>query len=136
MPSLLSPRLILEQDWCRRPTMNGTPGGQRKPFDAWDTVHDRLATFRALEENWDGQGARAPSGELLDSALALTTLLRDRGVEAPSGAAPGPMGTVLLVWQGKDGTYCEVEVERPFYAEVMLVEPGKPARHWVLPEPA
>jgi hypothetical protein len=37
------------------------------------------------------------------------------------------------VWHAPDGTYCEVEIDRPLHAEVMVIEPGKPARFWTLP---
>ena len=60
-------------------------------------------------------------------------VLDGSGVEPPSAVAPGLDGSVNFEWHAPDGTFCEVEVLRPFYAEVMLIEPGQPARHWTLP---
>jgi hypothetical protein len=135
MLTLLAPGTIPGDAW-RQPLQekNGPPQGTSMVPNGWKETVNKLSTFRNLEEDWDGQGANAPSGELVDSACALAALFQERGLDPPTAVAPGPGGTVLFVWQEKNGTYCEVEVERPFHAEVMLIEPGQPARHWVLPD--
>ena len=61
-------------------------------------------------------------------------MLHQRGVEVPSRVVPGLEGSVVFEWQFPDGGHGEIEVVRPFLAEVMLLEPGKPARHWTLPD--
>lgn len=86
-----------------------------------------------MGDDWDGCGAKAPSHELLASAVGLAHLFRDQGVPAPSRIVPGLDGIVLFEWQFPDGTYAEVEIVRPLFAEVMVIEPGKPAKHWTLP---
>jgi hypothetical protein len=83
--------------------------------------------------NWDGQGARAPSYDMLASAIGLAYTLYQQGVDPPNCVIPGVDGTVTFEWHDPDGTYTEVEIVRPLYAEVMMIEPGKPARHWTLP---
>ena len=98
-----------------------------------DTRFDRIAQFQNLGDDWDGCGAKAPSYELLVSAVGLACVFRDQGVPAPSRVVPGLNATVLVEWQFQDGGYAEVEVTRPFFAEVMLIEPGEPAVHWTLP---
>ena len=100
----------------------------------WDKVMRELEAMRELEDDWDGLGARGPTAEIIDSAIGLAHLLHGRSMDAPTRVVPGPEGTVILEWQDPDGSYSEVEVVRPFYAEVMAIEPGKPARHWVLPD--
>jgi hypothetical protein len=46
---------------------------------------------------------------------------------------PGVDGSVALEWQFPEGTYAEVQIVRPLHAEVMVIEPGQPAKHWTLP---
>jgi hypothetical protein len=86
-----------------------------------------------LDDDWDGLGAKAPSHELVASAVGLAHLLNERGVNPPQRVVAGIEGSVIFEWQLPDGTHEEVEIVRPLYAEVMLVEPGQPARHWTLP---
>jgi hypothetical protein len=137
---------IVEMSWLQRAgQMNGTTkasarldagcggGNEAAPAGAWEPTVAQLVALQHLGDDWDGQGARAPSRDLLAAAVALAYLLNERGVDAPSSVGPGPDGSVSFEWQRPDGTFCEVEVVRPFYAEVMLIEPGKPARHWTFP---
>jgi hypothetical protein len=98
--------------------------------DSWGTRLSELRALRGLEDDWDGQGAKAPPVELVDSALELALLLRRRGVNAPCRVVPGVNGAVILEWQG-GGAYCEIEVVRPYHAEAMRMVPGRPAEHWV-----
>jgi hypothetical protein len=99
--------------------------------DAWEArIHD-LLKIRSLEDDWDGAGAVAPPPDLVDSAIILAQILRDRGYDAPSRIVPGVNGTVLFEWQ-HDGIYEELEVTEPLLAEVMQIVPGQPAEHWIL----
>jgi hypothetical protein len=138
MLSLVCPRNVTERDWRGQAQLgtgrNGAGNDRGLVTESWKRILDRLSSFRSLENDWDGQGACPPSSELLESASALAALLRERGLAAPAAVAPGPAGTILFVWQEKDGAYCEVDIERPFWAEVMLVEPGAKACHWTLPD--
>lgn len=120
----------------RRTSTAGPPieyGAAGPPADRWQKIIEEIIAMQRFGNDWDGQGALAPSPELLESALGLVNLLRINGVEAPAAAVPGVDGSVTLVWNSADGTYCEVEIDRPVHAEVMLIEPGLPAKHWTLP---
>jgi len=99
----------------------------------WEPTVQALVEFQHLGDNWDGQGAVAPSYEQLESAIGLAYTLYQQGVNPPSRVVPGPQGSVIFEWQDPDGTYTEIEQVRPFYAEVLLIEPGQPAKHWTLP---
>jgi hypothetical protein len=99
----------------------------------WEPTVQKLGTFHHLGEKWDGLEAVAPAADLLASATGLACLLKDRGVEAPQRVVPGLEGTVIFEWQFADGTHAEIEIVRPLYAEVMIIEPGKPAKHWTIP---
>jgi hypothetical protein len=99
----------------------------------WEPAVVKMVEFQHLGDDWDGQGALAPSHELLASAIGLAYTLKDQGADPPHCVVAGVEGTVTLEWHDPDGTYTEVEIVRPLYAEVMMIEPGQPARHWTLP---
>lgn len=100
---------------------------------AWEPCLQKLCDFQRLGDDWDGAGAKAPSGNVLASAVGLAYVFLERGVAAPSRVVPGIEGSVLFEWQFPDGGYAEVEVTAPFFAEVMYIEQGKPPKHWTLP---
>jgi hypothetical protein len=99
----------------------------------WEAAVKSVVEFQHLGENWDGLQARPPSRELLESAIGLAHLLNERGVDPPSSVVPGLEGSVLFEWQFPDGTYAEIEVDRPLHAEAMMIKPGQDAEHWTLP---
>jgi len=133
---------IPKEDWlCQvseRCAVSASPAqhaAQESVEDArpWEPAIRKLVEFQCLGDDWDGFGAPAPSRELLESGIGLAGLLFKKGVHPPHRVVPGLEGSVNLEWQDPDGTIAEVEIDRPFHAEVMLIEPGQPARHWTLP---
>ncbi len=136
MPVLDYP--ISKEVWLQEVSArNGAPvAGEGRPLPeagAWEPAVQKIIGFQHLGDDWDGLGAKAPSRELLESAIGLAYVLSEKGTEPPSRVVPGLDGTVIFEWQFKDGTYGEIEIERPFYAEVMMIPPGQPAKHWTLP---
>jgi hypothetical protein len=133
---------VEEKDW-RQETLqaNGLPERRLDPSDPdstmdaglWEAAVCKIVGFQHLGDDWDGLGAKAPTRDLLASAIGLAYLLSEDGVAAPRAIVAGVDGSVTFEWQEPDGTYAEVEVVRPLYAEVMLIEPGKAAKHWTLP---
>jgi len=129
---------IPEQDWldqAGRASFNGadTDDGTSDLYAAqWRKIVHEINSFRNLGENWDGLGARMPSNELLDSAIGLVRLWHSRDLLPPIRVLPGTAGTVVFEWQGDGGAYGEVEIDRPFHADVMLVQAGQPTKHWEL----
>ena len=104
-----------------------------KDAGPWAPCVQEIGRFEHLGDNWDGAGAKAPSDELLNSAFGHAAIFHFQGMPAPSRVVPGLAGTVIFEWQLPDGGYAEVEIVRPLFAEVMLIEPGQPAKHWTLP---
>jgi hypothetical protein len=100
---------------------------------SWEPAVQSIVEYQHLGDNWDGFGAKAPSRELLASAVGLAYLLHEKRMVPPDRVAPGVAGSVILEWQFPDGTYADVEIVEPLYAEVMVIEPGDPAKHWALP---
>jgi hypothetical protein len=135
---------IPAQDWLEqadRRHKNGAVGQNRaaeKVEDSdsmqWQKILQEIDGFRKLGDDWDGLGASAPSDELLDSAIGLARLYWGRGMVPPVRVLPGTAGTVVFEWQDDVGDYGEVEIDRPFHAEVMLARRGKPTTHWELPD--
>lgn len=145
MPMLLD-RHIPKADWLREagerngapkaPTQpRGVDGEQEVGSDAgpWQPTVKKIVEFQHLGDDWDGQGAQAPSFDLVASAVGLAYLLHQQGVDPPNCVVPGVEGAVVFEWHFPDGTYSEIEIDQPLHAEVMLIEPGKPAQHWTLP---
>lgn len=99
--------------------------------DTWRLRMEELLALRTLEEDWDGQGAKAPSVDLVDSALHLAERLRQQGIDAPCRIVPGVNGTVIFEWQ-QDGIYREMEVTRPGHAEIMEMSADRTPKHWTV----
>lgn len=97
----------------------------RQPDD-WHQRIDDLLDIRRMENDWDGLGAPAPAPTLVDSALLLAQILHQEGVAPPCRIVAGLTGTVLFEWQYANGSYFELEVIRPQYAEWMQMLPGEP----------
>ncbi len=107
--------------------VNATPDAEQAR--RWEMSIDRLLAIRQLEDDWDGQGTPAPPVEVVDSALVLALLLRQEGIEAPTGVVQGVNSDVAFDWQSPDGKYVEVEVTGPYTADVFIGLPGQPLKH-------
>src|SRR5262249_52871239 len=55
----------------------------------WQSTIQKIISFQDLEEDWDDNGAKAPSRELLDSAVALACAFCRTGMEPPSRVVSG-----------------------------------------------
>src|SRR5437588_11678490 len=120
MPVLHRP--IQKKDWVREMgERNGFPALPEdlapKPVRSaglWEPAVQKIVEFQHLGDDWDGPGTKAPSRELLESAIGLAYVFYQNGVPPPQRVAPGVDGSVLFEWQDPDGTYTEVETVRPF----------------------
>jgi hypothetical protein len=131
-------RRIQRQDWAEEMChCNGIAKelgeANVKSAGAWDWALQEIIGLRELRDDWDGFGAEAPSEQVRESAIGLAHFLSKDGVDPPHRVAPGVCGSVIFEWQEPDGTYAIVEIDQPLHAEVMVIEPGKPARQWTLP---
>lgn len=104
--------------------------GMARP-DAWNQCLADLLAIRAFDDDWDGQSAKAPSADLVDSAVQLAEILRQQGMVAPSRIVPGVNGTVIFEWQQGD-IYRELEMTTPYCAEMLEMTPGQPPKHWIV----
>jgi hypothetical protein len=70
----------------------------------WEPTVRKIVAFQHLGDDWDGLGAKAPSCELLASAVGLAYLFFEQGVPPPSRVVPCLDGAVIFEWQDPDGT--------------------------------
>lgn len=100
--------------------------------ELWVQLTDDLLRIRSVERDWDGLGAEAPDGALVDSAIDLLKKLRRADeLRPPTRIVATPAGTVLFEWQ-YDGVYCEAEIVEPYCADWMLERPGEQTAHWTI----
>jgi hypothetical protein len=111
---------------------NGVATGTAARAEAgdWKRCIDALLDIRLLEPDWDGQGAPAPAPELVDSAIVLAVLLRQKNVIPPTETVQSVAGSVVLNWQWPDQSSFEIDVIAPDLADVYLMPAGKPVQHW------
>ena len=98
---------------------------------AWDRLFEELKGIRSLGDDWDGQGAEAPSSANVDWASDWVQQMRGyHQAIPPSRAVPGVSGEVYLEWRAAS-FYLVAEIASPARVEWMLSVPGAPNRHWV-----
>ena len=64
----------------------------------WADIIDELLRFRNLQDDYDGEGSRAPGTFVSDSAIHLTQSLQANGETPPDIVVPGVNGTIYLEW--------------------------------------
>ena len=105
----------------------------RQPMDSdrgdWEARLQDLERYRTYADDWDGQGSPGIGGDLIDSAGALATVLRQNGVVAPTSVLPGVQGTVGFEWDLANGGIATLEVLDPNSADLFLHQPGEPLKH-------
>lgn len=89
----------------------------------WTAWIDQLLRLRNLEDNWDGEGAEAPSPILVDAAILLTQQFAAAGYPPADRVIAGVNGTVYFEWHTPLG-YAEIEVLSPLDAEYRWVPNG------------
>lgn len=85
-----------------------------------------LNEYRNLTDNWDEDGAKAPSRNSLKSALYLTMLLEKHG-QSIFHAAPGPNGEIMVDIRNKKNTKSlEIIFYENRFVSVLFSEDEKP----------
>jgi hypothetical protein len=96
--------------------------------DRWCRVIQSLQQLKSLRDDWDGQGALAPSIGIVEAAIGLAELYRQHDYSPPTTALATPAGTVLFEWR-RQTTYYEIEIVSPGRAEWMLIDEGRAPMH-------
>ena len=96
----------------------------------WRERFDDLALIRSFMDDWDGEGALAPTPELVDSVSELLKLLRNkRDFSPPSRIVAAPLGSIIVEWQTTQ-IYFEAEISTPYRAEWMFELPDSNFEHF------
>jgi hypothetical protein len=96
----------------------------------WDQSLSSVENLRGLEDDWDGQGARAPEVANLNQASAWINEMRHwRHALPPTRVSPGTLGEVIFEWRG-ESFYLVAEVASPTQVDWLLNVPDQPIRQW------
>jgi hypothetical protein len=96
----------------------------------WDGILADLRRLRCLEDDWDGQGARALDPANVDRAIAwVEDMRRWHRALPPTHVLPGTLGEVVLEWRG-DAFHLAAEISTPSQVEWLLNIPGQPIKQW------
>jgi hypothetical protein len=121
-------RPVATSPWAdlSRPTVG--PDDER--MAGWDRIIRKLHTMLSIDDDWDGMGAKAPSREIVFSAIELASALCSiDDYPAPTRVAATPAGTIGLEWQ-QPSVYTEAEIVAPYRSEWMQIKEGMPPEHW------
>ena len=97
----------------------------------WERNVEAIEQYRELADDYDTQGAIAPSANVIESALALARGFIEADLAVPTYCVAGVNGSVNLVWDFEDESSVSVEVIDASHADVILVETGQ-NRCWTL----
>ena len=93
--------------------------------NAWDQTSNEIDATAALADNWDGEGAAAPTDSVVATVKLLCSTLARLEWPAPTRVSASPTGGIILEWQ--DGMeYVEFEIAEANVAELFLTRPGQP----------
>lgn len=94
----------------------------------WAYVIRSVQGLENLQDDWDGQGAEAPSLAIIRAAIRVAENFQKSCEQPPVTAVATPAGTVLFTWEDQS-SYFEFEIASPDRLEWMQKEQGKPATH-------
>lgn len=120
----------LPQEVLHGSPLNLDRNSELRIAEAWKECFDALLATRMLEDDWDGQGSPAPAPELVDSAIILAVLLRQKNVKPPCHTVQCVQGGVNFHWQWPDNVTFEIDVMEPYMADVFLLRPNQPCPYW------
>lgn len=95
-----------------------------RQHSGWDVVYRAINAMRDLSDDWDGDGAAAPSPPVVNNALRIAAALElQDGFPPPSRVLPSVNGTIVLEWTF-GGWHSEIEVENGSCAALRTIPPG------------
>ena len=97
----------------------------------WLRANEQLERLRALEPDWDGEGAEVPNRDLFNNINDWLSKLAGNDYVPPSRLTASQDGTVVLEWH-QDQEYTEVEFLEPNHAEWMQRLPDGRYKHGLL----
>ncbi len=102
------------------------------PADAaarkWAKTHIELKRLLLLRDDWDGEGAKATSADIIDSAHALLKSLYSPH-DAPARVVANGDGGIHIEWQSGNQVLL-VEISSPYKGLWIKSAPGVPGLSW------
>ena len=68
----------------------------------WENVARKVDSFSLLQDDWDGDGSRAPTINVIDSAYLFVQELASLGAPVPKRVFVGTQNSVILEWRAND----------------------------------
>jgi hypothetical protein len=93
----------------------------------WPQVSRAITEVAALADNWDGQGADAPTVDTVELARFFVSLIRQAQWPAPSNVRATPDGCISFEWNNHSELILEAEVSQGGI-EYITSGPGLPTR--------
>ena len=97
-------------------------------LEGWSRAIRSLRSLASLRDDWDGLGARSPSGDIVSAAIDLAQRLRTAECDLPASATATPAGSILFEWHDV-GSYFEMEIASAATVEWMAVNRDNVASH-------
>jgi hypothetical protein len=88
-----------------------------------------LRRIVSYQDDWDGNGAVAPSPEVLRTVRQFMDRWSREDRLPPGRIVASPAGSVVLEWR-EGGRYLEAEIDEPGTIEWMLEAPDGSFSHW------
>jgi hypothetical protein len=95
--------------------------------DLWDKCIRALLEIRNYQDDWDGEGSKAPAAPNVDTAIIWARYMQETAPwTPPPQVVPGTGGEVILAWKDSE-RYLEAEIPRPGRFEWMCKPKGQRA---------
>lgn len=85
----------------------------------WGEILKKIEDLRQLKDDWDGEGAIAPTVPVMGSVADCMSMLKNAGVPSPDQVSAACDGSVIISWNFGE-IYFEMEISWPGRAEVMV----------------
>jgi hypothetical protein len=105
---------------------------RKAPGHSWADVTNELSRVSKLSDDWDGQGADAPSPETVELARTAISRMRKEAWPSPSFVRATPAGEIAFEWIHDSDLILEAEVSE-LGIEYTAPRPGLPLRTRFVP---
>jgi hypothetical protein len=95
----------------------------------WQAIQRQILAFKQYQADWDGFQSAAPDPVVVDNAIELLRIAKQRRFEPPARAALAPDGCIAIEWLSNE---ISLEAEISASKEIAWVEfgRGRKPEHW------
>jgi hypothetical protein len=91
---------------------------------AWQELIEQLSAWARDPQQLSDEHVEAPSGRMIQLAMDVAAVMRDRSVEAPDRVVPNGDGSIVFRWRSRDFTW-SLELDADGSMETSLMEENK-----------